>query len=172
MEQKTTHRNHYVPRFYLKNWSMDGNTIHTYSILVSNSKVPYWTQQSIRTSAVWNDFYTRLEGDKEVDDFEHWFDRKFEAPAKPIFKKLLSEQRISREESIVLSHYVFAQYVRTPAAYLRLTEQSLRIFPQALQETVLKLNKVAADIQRGGSVPQVSDTIENNLLPMKVVLDK
>lgn len=117
-------------------------------------------------------FYTRLEGDKEVDDFEHWFDRKFEAPAKPIFKKLLSEQRISREESIVLSHYVFAQYVRTPAAYLRLTEQSLRIFPQALQETVLKLNKVAADIQRGGSVPQVSDTIENNLLPMKVVLDK
>ena len=172
MEQKTTHRNHYVPRFYLKNWSMDGNTIHTYSILVSNSKVPYWTQQSIRTSAVWNDFYTRLEGDKEVDDFEHWVDRKFEAPAKPIFKKLLSEQRISREESIVLSHYVFAQYVRTPAAYLRLTEQSLRIFPQALQETVLKLNKVAADIQRGGSVPQVSDTIENNLLPMKVVLDK
>ena len=91
MEQKTTHRNHYVPRFYLKNWSMDGNTIHTYSILVSNSKVPYWTQQSIRTSAVWNDFYTRLEGDKEVDDFEHWFDRKFEAPAKPIFKKLLSD---------------------------------------------------------------------------------
>lgn len=41
MEQKTTHRNHYVPRFYLKNWSMDGNTIHTYSILVSNSKVPF-----------------------------------------------------------------------------------------------------------------------------------
>lgn len=172
MEQKITHRNHYVPQFYLKNWSMDGKTIYTYSILVSNSNVPYWIRQSIKTSAVWNDFYTRIEGDKEVDDFEHWFDRKFEAPVKPILAKLLSNQRISQEESIVLSHYVFAQYVRTPAAYLRLTEQSLRIFPQILQETVSKLNEVADDIQKGGPVPQVSNTTEDKLLPMKVVLDK
>ena len=75
MDQNLTHRNHYIPRFYLKNWSLDGKTIQTYSILVSNSKVPYWTQQSIKNSAVWSDFYTRIEGDKEIDDFEHWFDR-------------------------------------------------------------------------------------------------
>ena len=60
MTQSITHRNHYIPRFYLKNWSLDGKTILTYSILVSNSKVPYWTQQSIKNSAVWNDFYRRL----------------------------------------------------------------------------------------------------------------
>ena len=108
MTQSITHRNHYIPRFYLKNWSLDGKTILTYSILVSNSKVPYWTQQSIKNSAVWNDFYTRMEGDKEVDDFEHWFDRKFETPVKPVFDKLLNDQKISREESIILSHFVFA----------------------------------------------------------------
>lgn len=120
MDRNLTHRNHYIPRFYLKNWSLDGKTIQTYSILVSNSKVPYWTQQSIKNSAVWNDFYTRIEGDKEIDDFEHWFDREFETPAKPVFDKLLNGQKISYEESVVLSHFVFSQYVRTPAAYLRL----------------------------------------------------
>ena len=53
MDQNLTHRNHYIPRFYLKNWSLDGKTIQTYSILVS-------TQQSIKNSAVWSDFYTRI----------------------------------------------------------------------------------------------------------------
>ena len=108
MDQNLTHRNRYIPRFYLKNWSLDGKTIQTYSILVSNSKVPYWTQQSIKNSAVWSDFYTRKEGDKEIDDFEHWFDREFETPAKPVFDKLLNGQKISYEESVVLSHFVFA----------------------------------------------------------------
>ena len=140
MTQSITHRNHYIPRFYLKNWSLDGKTIQTYSILVSNSKVPYWTQQSIKNSAFWNDFYTRMEGDKEVDDFEHWFDRKFETPVKPVFDKLLNDQKISREESIILSHFVFAQYVRTPAAYLRLVKQSRQAFPKIIEDTVSRLN--------------------------------
>ena len=139
MDQNLTHRNHYIPRFYLKNWSLDGKTIQTYSILVSNSKVPYWTQQSIKNSAVWSDFYTRIEGDKEIDDFEHWFDREFETPAKPVFDKLLNGQKISYEESVVLSHFVFAQYVRTPAAYLRLTEQNIKLFPKILEETTAKI---------------------------------
>lgn len=45
MSQNITRRNHYIPQFYLKNWSLDGKTIQTYSILVSNANVPYWTQQ-------------------------------------------------------------------------------------------------------------------------------
>ena len=28
--QNTTRRNHYIPQFYLKNWSLDGKTIQTY----------------------------------------------------------------------------------------------------------------------------------------------
>ena len=62
MSQNITRRNHYIPQFYLKNWSLDGKTIRTYSILVSNANVPYWTQQSIKNTAVWNDFYTRVVG--------------------------------------------------------------------------------------------------------------
>lgn len=172
MTQSITHRNHYIPRFYLKNWSLDGRTIQTYSILVSNSKVPYWTQQSIKNSAVWNDFYTRMEGDKEVDDFEHWFDRKFETPVKPVFDKLLNDQKISREESIILSHFVFAQYARTPVAYLRLAEQSRQAFPKIIEGTVSRLNKVAKNMQKGYPAPHIPDSIGDQLWPIKVVVDK
>lgn len=172
MECNITRRNHYIPRFYLKNWSLDGRTIHTYSILVSNAKVPYWTQQSIKNTAIWNDFYTRLEGGKEIDDFEHWFNREFEAPSKPIFVKLLSGQKISREESIILSHFVFAQYVRTPAAYIRMSEQSAQLFPKMIDETVSKLNKEAQRIKRGGLSPQLKNVTKDNLFPMRVNVDK
>ena len=102
MSQNITRRNHYIPRFYLKNWSLDGKTIQTYSILVSNANVPYWTQQSIKNTAVWNDFYTRVVGDEELDDFERWFDQEFERPAKPVFDKLINDEMLSKEEIKIL----------------------------------------------------------------------
>lgn len=172
MGQNVAHRNHYIPQFYLKNWSLDGKTIQTYSILVSNANVPYWTQQPIKSSAVWNDFYTRMEGDTEIDDFEHWFDREFEAPAKPIFDKLLDGQRISEEESITLSHFVFSQYVRTPAAYLRLRAQSIQAFPAVIDKTISKLNMGIKEMQKGRLTPQFDGPISNSLFPMKVAIDK
>lgn len=171
MECNISRRNHYIPRFYLKNWSLDGKTIYTYNILVPNAKVPYWTQQSIKNSAIWNDFYTRLAGKKEMDDFEHWFDREFEAPSKPIFDKLLSGQKISREESVILSHFVFAQYVRTPAAYIRITKQNMQLFPKVIDETALKINKNVQKIKNDFS-PQSKNSTEDNLFPMKANLNK
>ena len=30
MSQNITRRNHYIPQFYLKNWSLDGKPIQTY----------------------------------------------------------------------------------------------------------------------------------------------
>ena len=172
MEQSITHRNHYIPQFYLKNWSLDGKTIQTYSILVSNANVPYWTRQPIKGSAVWNDFYTRMEGDKEIDDFEHWFDREFEAPAKPILDKLMGDQKISHQESIVLSHYIFSQYVRTPAAYQRLTKQSMQVLPTIIEKTVQKLNLDIDAIKKKELTPQFVAPIHNSLFPMKVAIDK
>jgi len=78
---QTTHNNHYIPhipQFYLKNWSKDGNSIFVYSLLVPDFRIPYWNHRKIKFTAVWNDFYTRNEGEKEIDDFEKWFDREFE----------------------------------------------------------------------------------------------
>ena len=174
MSQNITRRNHYIPQFYLKNWSLDGKTIRTYSILVSNANVPYWTQQSIKNTAVWNDFYTRVVGNEELDDFEHWFDQEFERPAKPIFDKLINDEKLSKEEIKILSHFVFAQCFRTPAAYLRLTKQNLKIFPDAMNEVCGKLNKVSEhELQRSVSHQSSnSKSIEDVLFPLKISLDQ
>ena len=154
----------------MKNWSLDGKTIQTYSILVSNANVPYWTQQSIKNTAVWNDFYTRVVGDEELDDFEHWFDQEFERPAKPVFDKLINDERLSKEEIKTLSHFVFAQYLRTPAAYLRLTKQNLKIFPDVMNEVCGKLNKASAhELQRSISHQSAaSKSTEDVLFPLKI----
>lgn len=172
MEQGITHKNHYIPQFYLKNWSLDGKTIQTYSILVSNAKVPYWTRQQIRSTAVWNDFYTRIEGDKEVDDFEHWFDKEFESPTKPVFDRLLNHQKVSHEDMILLSRFIFAQYLRTPTAYLKLTEQSKELIPDAFEILVEKLNQKPEDIQKEYSALQFRNTDSDHLFPMKVTTNK
>lgn len=68
MNQNISHRNHYIPQFYLKNWSLDGRTIQTYSILVSNENVPYWTKQSIKNTAVWNQYSTEVFLKKYADN--------------------------------------------------------------------------------------------------------
>ena len=70
---QVTHDNHYVPQFYLKNWSMDGKTVQVYSVLVSNKAVPLWEEKSISRIASLNDLYTRVEGEMPIDDFETTF---------------------------------------------------------------------------------------------------
>lgn len=60
-------------------------------------------------------FIQELSAMKNLIDFEHWFDQEFERPAKPIFDKLINDKRLSKEEIRTLSHFVFAQYLRTPA---------------------------------------------------------
>ena len=37
-----THDNHYVPQFYLRNWSTDGLRVFTYRLLASHPNVPLW----------------------------------------------------------------------------------------------------------------------------------
>ena len=172
MNQNISHRNHYIPQFYLKNWSPNGRTIQTYSILVSNENVPYWTKQSIKNTAVWNDFYTRVVGVKELDDFEHWLDREFESPAKPIFDKLISGAKLSREEHKALSRFAFAQYLRTPAAYLRLTKQNSKIFPNVMDTVLEKLNHASKREFQRSRPCQSAISKEDVLFPLKISLDR
>lgn len=110
-----THKNHYVPQFYLKNWSRDGKKIWVYSLLVPHHKIPYWQEKSIDYTACWNDFYTRCNGEQEADEFEKWFNSEFETPTEPIIKKLIQGKAISKQEHIILTHYIMAQDMRVPA---------------------------------------------------------
>lgn len=167
MGQKITHRNHYVPEFYLKNWSQDGHMIQTYRILVSHPKVPYWEPQPISSSAMWYDFYTRVEDGKEIDDFEKRFNEQFETPAKPVIEKLLNEEKITYDERLVLSRFIFAQFVRTPAHYARQTELAEKLFPTIIEETALNLPKMIKQ-RRISTFSCPTSKKETNLFPLKI----
>ncbi len=166
-----THRNHYVPEFYLKNWSQDRNSIFVYSLLVPDSRTPYWSRRRIKSTAVWNDFYTRNEGEKEVDDFEKWFNKEFESPVKIVFEKLLNGYSLSTEESQKLSRFVAAQHLRTPARLNTLMAQWRTEMPQVFEDTVQKISKqLEAQPQLINSYPQTPE--EAKLLPIKVMVNK
>lgn len=160
-----THKNHYVPQFYLQNWSNDTVHVYAYSLLVPDARIPYWRRSAIRYTAIWNDFYTRHVGDKEADDFEKWFNSEFETPAKAVFKKLLDDEAISAEESRILSRYIAAQHLRTPARATKIIGMLQEIVPDILKNTHEKLNSV--------HIPKAStrNMEETELLPLSVSID-
>lgn len=171
MSNQITHKSHYIPQFYLKNWSQDGNSIFVYSLLVSNPKVPYWSRKKIKSTAVWNDFYTRNEGEKEIDDFEKWFDREFEAPVKKAFDDLLKGHTLNKDKSINLSRFIGAQYLRTPARLTELMAQWRTEMPILFEDVLQKTSKkLEVNPQIINNQPQVSE--EAKFLPIKVTIDK
>lgn len=168
---QTTHNNHYIPQFYLKNWSQDGISIFAYSLLVPDSRIPYWSRKKIKSTAVWNDFYTRNEGQKEVDDFEKWFDREFESPVKKVFDNLLKGHDLDKDESEKLSRFVGAQYLRIPARLNGLMARWRTEMPTLFEEGLQKISKqLEANPQIIRRQPQISE--EANLLPIKVSVNK
>lgn len=158
-----THKNHYVPQFYLKNWSQDNNKIWVYSLLVPDKRVPYWSEESIEYVAKWNDFYTRSNGVNESDDFEKWFNREFETPAQPIIEKLINGKNITRNEERILSRFIFAQSVRVPAKV-----------DQFLNKARDSFNKVANKLEKMNSIPKSRPTPYKTdvPLPIKVYLNR
>lgn len=169
-KEQLTHANHYVPQFYLKNWSQDGISIFVYSLLVPDSRLKYWKYGKIRSTAVWNDFYTRIEGKRETDDFEKWFNREFETPVKRAFEKLLSGNQINEEESDHITRFVFAQHMRTPAHYEELIKGWRREMPQTMEKTLRrttkKLEKDPQIVRRKAKIPDYY-----NLVPLIMTRD-
>lgn len=166
-QAQLTHANHYVPQFYLKNWSKDGISIYVYSLLVSDSRVKYWHEGKIRSTAVWNDFYTRKEGEREIDDFEKWFNEEFETPVKSVFEKLLSGIQPNKEEADHITRFVIAQYMRTPAQYEEITKNWLRDTPHNMEKTTRSVSNLVQTypqkIRRRERMPDYF-----NLIPMTI----
>lgn len=161
-----THHNHYVPQFYLHNWCLNNNYLWVYSLLVSDTRVPYWSQKSIKSEGKWDDFYTRIVDNQEIDDFEKWFNAEFETPVKPIYEKLLNDNTINVQKSIPLSRYIAAQHLRTPAQANHILSIIHDKMPQILDMTSQMINQ--------NPIPkaQLNDSDEQVSLPVKVSIDR
>lgn len=170
-ENQITHNNHYVPQFYLRNWSLDGKQIYVYSLLVSDSQVPYWVLQYIKSTAAWNDFYTRNNGEAEIDDFEKWFNSEFESPVQRVLDSIKNGCNINKQDEKILSRFLAAQHLRTPARLNSLLRQWRTEMPLLFDNTLKNTSK---QLESGLSVAkdQTPKDNEDNLLPIKVSVEK
>ena len=89
--KQITHDNHFVPQFYLKQWSDDDLHIWAYRLLVSNINVPKWNYRSIDRVACLRDLYTLHENGEDIDDFEKWLEADFENPVSNSLSKVLKD---------------------------------------------------------------------------------
>lgn len=131
-----TRNNHFVPQFYLRNWSEDDKTIASYRLLVPHSNVPRWSKVSVRSLAVREDLYTEVIDSAEVDRFERWIKEEFEDPAVPVFEKVKADHDLSQTDWQHLARFFAAQDLRTPASLLESLRRWEQTIPDLIQSTL------------------------------------
>ncbi len=131
MDQITSN-NHYVPQFYLKNWSDDGKSIWVYRKLVSNSKVPLWCQRAIKGTSKVEHLYTQGSENSRDDSVEEWLNNEVETPVQNTYKKIRESEELNDEDYDRLVRFVSVQVFRTPAHYLKTVDTRGRIIQEVI----------------------------------------
>lgn len=103
----TSKRHHYIPQFFLKNFSIDGQNVW----LFDRYKKEY-RKQSTRKIASENKFYT-CEVNEREENLEDLLS-KIEGYASPILEKLASEQEITMQEKADFAMFISIMKVRVP----------------------------------------------------------
>jgi hypothetical protein len=107
--------NHYISCFYLERWALSNGRLWAYRTLVSHKNVDLWKPASVKGVGWHAHLYTRLIKGAESDEVELWLDREFESPAAEPFRKAVEDEQLSKEDWLLLSRFLAAQDVRTPA---------------------------------------------------------
>ena len=165
MMNKINRDNHYVPQMYLKQWAID-NRIKEYRLLVPHEGMHMWSNPGLSHVAVQKDLYVRVADNEELDDFEIDFNRLIETPATKLLRALCNGERLTPEEWIIMNDYIMAQYLRTPAFYLKSHDLFQKATETALNEMTFDFN-VSAEKRI-----QKTNTKENTLLPADIKLSK
>lgn len=142
-QKQITHDNHYVPQFYLKQWSTNGHSLWCYDTVAEDRRVKIWKRSSIKSAACWRDLYTLTDGDGPTDDIERYFDKHVENIAKSIFEKIKDGRSLEHSEMEQLIHYLAAQLARTPHWFEYANELIRQMFPRIFEQEYTKLeNKI------------------------------
>lgn len=142
MSHNPTHKNHYVPRFYLKYWT-NNNKIGVHDKLVAHSNQPIDRRASISNIGCKEFLYSSALAKKE-DEFESFL-KSIEDRAAPIFSDIICErhQRLSRPEWEALSDYVLIQFLRTPKSFLYFLHLWKKHCPEYIDQFCKQLPKLS-----------------------------
>lgn len=154
--------NHFIPIMYLKNWSSD-NKVFVYTLLVSHENVPLWSNKNVTKTGYRSNLYVRVEDGKELDDFEHFFDKEFESKASAPLKKACETGHLNSDDWKAIINFVLLQYVRTPVFYSKAIEIGKKVIPDELDKLGEKFGSLK-------TLPEKNDmnSFEENLLPLSV----
>ena len=134
--RQKTRNNHYVPQFYLKQWSNNGNSVLCYDTIVRHEGQRLWRPAAIKNIACWKDFYSQRQ-DEEIDDsIEQYIERHYETPAKACLQKLSNGVELNNNDLTCLVDFAILQMARTPAWYNKTNAITADIFADVMEESV------------------------------------
>ena len=155
-----TRNNHYVPRFYLRLWSGNGNTIQVFNGVIKNAAMRGWRNRSIRGTACWSNFYTDTVDGQDDDKFERLL-HDYEDATKRVIDKLNGPIVLDESDISTLVQFAIVQAVRTPSFMSFSQELIERTLQPALGEVVKTLEKELDD----GSIFERGVALTKNVRP-------
>lgn len=157
--------NHFVPQFYLKRWSTNGNTVWDYRTIIHHPNEPIWKRSSIKNSACWKDLYTQ-HGQEAIDTkIEDFFSDCIETPSLTAFQKIDNGESPSSRDIDVLVNLLIAQLFRTPYAMVKEAQIIRKSFAKVAQKTA---KTVSLELNSGRITPNTmnrGDCSENQPFP-------
>ena len=140
-----TRANHFVPQGLLRRWSSDGLALHTYSLLVPDSRIPVWSLRPIKSLAMHRDLYTVVEDGRDSDETEKWFAREVEQPGLEASERLINGRKLSRDEWHAVIRLYALQEMRTPQSFVEQMQRWDKTLPEILNHT---LKEGVTELQR------------------------
>lgn len=175
-EKQITRDNHYVPRFYLRQWSGNGNTVRCYNGIIRHEAMRGWRSASIKGTAYWKDLYTDIIDGYDDDKFEKMM-HDYEDAAKEALFKVASDSKLSEQEKSQLVSFLVVQAARTPSFFEYSQRLLKRILPSVVENVGKQLEEriadgsIAAEAKRmAQSLKEASSDISD--MVMNVSIDK
>lgn len=110
-DQRSTKKQHYIPQFYLKNFSLDKNHVHVYDKAIG--PIGSFRYQTTINVAHQNNFYTHRTKNGDNKNLEELFCI-IEGRASTAIRNVLQNKAITEKERYDIAVFAGFQYTRTP----------------------------------------------------------
>lgn len=168
-KKQITHRNHFVPQFYLRSWSSNGNSLWDYKLVVEDKREKTWRTASLKTACTWDDLYTQRIAGSDIDDIENYFCDKYEAPASTILRKINSGAALSKNDINCLVDFWLIQHFRTPAFLIRNAKLTKEVFDDITNQIPTSLTKFFYEKELGIAHPATCGSAPFDPFPVQPI---
>src|SRR5215471_477146 len=154
--------NHFVAQGYLRGWTVTGERVWTYRVIVSRATVPPWRLHAIRSIAYRQHLYTHVDRGEATDRVERWLAEVIDAPSAIVLDKIAREERLAPADWRVLLRFFAASRVRTLGHLARRQQQWGQEIPKLIESTLQKT--ISRLEQRKRPEPRIAHPLGGDLV--------